>query len=347
MRDVSKESRTGASASRKNDICLFCIAGGARRLSLSKSFAVNSFDDKAAAPLTKDGSVTSSDTAQHREHPRGLDSIPEADGEGPETVRDVVEATMSSLRQPRADSISDSSAASAESHEKEVLGRQGEGKVESVDGKKEDASDEGWIGWAKGLKPWGRQAEQQGSVTEPDQVLAYSSCHRHESFRNDLHAPEALCRLMTAFFTGIQRILVDDTYCTPFTLHRITMCKRQSMLQGCDWQVDCAVQIVPEERAQIDNDATKRTSKVKPSWWSKLPFWREEQSAVDAAEAEARREAPSLCRHKICKPVFCQFHLRNCHGCIDFMFCSPSVSIHIRDSFPKAEFCCGTASDRR
>jgi len=184
MRDVSKESCTGASALQKSNICLFCIAGGSRRLSLSKSFAVNSFDDEAAAPLKKDGSVTSSDTAQHREHPRGLDSIPEADGEGPETVRDVVEATMSSLRQPWADSNSDSSAASAESYEREFLGRQSEDKAESVDGKKEVASDEGWIGWAKGLIPWGRKAEQQDSVIEPDQVRAYSSCHQRESFRN-------------------------------------------------------------------------------------------------------------------------------------------------------------------
>ena len=120
-------------------MCQDCIAGGARRLSLSKSFAVNSFDDEAATPLTKDGSVTSSDTAQHREHSRGLDSIPEADAEGPETVRDVVEATMSSLRQSRADRKSDSSAASAESLEKEVLGRQSEGKVDSVDHQKQKA----------------------------------------------------------------------------------------------------------------------------------------------------------------------------------------------------------------
>ena len=59
-----------------------------------------------------------------------------------------------------------------------------------------------------------------------------------------------------------------------------------------------------------DSNKVERTSEEKPSWWSKLPFWREEQSAVDAAEAEARREAPSLCCHKICKPVFCRLHLR-------------------------------------
>jgi len=59
-----------------------------------------------------------------------------------------------------------------------------------------------------------------------------------------------------------------------------------------------------------DSNKVERTSEEKPSWWSKLPFWREEQSAVDAAEAEARREASSLCRHKLCKPVFCQVHLR-------------------------------------
>lgn len=73
--------------------------------------------------------------------------------------------------------------------------------------------------------------------------------------------------------------------------------------------MDCAVQIMQGER-EHDSNKVERTSEEKPSWWSKLPFWREEQSAVDAAEAEARREASSLCRQKICKPVFCHVHLR-------------------------------------
>jgi hypothetical protein len=34
------------------------------------------------------------------------------------------------------------------------------------------------------------------------------------------------------------------------------------------------------------------TKEVKRGWWSNLPFW-QEQSVLEAAEAEAKREAPS------------------------------------------------------
>ena len=40
-----------------------------------------------------------------------------------------------------------------------------------------------------------------------------------------------------------------------------------------------------------ESDTEDSTSEKKSSWWNNLPFWREEQSAVDAAEAEVKREA--------------------------------------------------------
>ncbi len=45
---------------------------------------------------------------------------------------------------------------------------------------------------------------------------------------------------------------------------------------------------------ETKSDRGESESDKKPSWWSNLPFWREEQSTVDAAEAEAKREAPSM-----------------------------------------------------
>lgn len=145
------------------------IAGGSRRLSVAKSFAVNSFDDELDATLAEEGSMSSSDLLQR------LDSIPEAEDDGRETVRDVAEAAVSSLREPHLD-CSDSSRHSVEPNGNGILSRQSEDNLESTEVEQGAESDEGWFGWARGLIPWGRKAEQaQDSAANPLQVACRSS----------------------------------------------------------------------------------------------------------------------------------------------------------------------------
>ncbi len=52
------------------------------------------------------------------------------------------------------------------------------------------------------------------------------------------------------------------------------------------------------------SDDVESESDRKPSWWSNLPFWREEQSTVDAAEAEAKREAPSMTLYSLARQIY-------------------------------------------
>ena len=145
------------------------IAGGSRRLSVAKSFAVNSFDDELDASLAEDGSMSSSDLLQR------LDNIPEAEDDGRETVRDVAEAAVSSLREPHLDR-SDSSRGSAEHGDKGIVSRHSEDNLESTEVKQGAESDEGWFGWARGLIPWGKEVEQaQDSAANPVQVPCRSS----------------------------------------------------------------------------------------------------------------------------------------------------------------------------
>ena len=144
-------------------------AGGSRRLSVAKSFAVNSFDDDVDASLAGDGSLSGSDL------PQRLDSIPEAEDDGRETVRDVAEAAVSSLREPYLDSR-DSSSGSVEPGDKDIRSRHSEGNLESTEVEHAAESDEGWFGWVRGLIPWGRKAEQaQDSVADLLQVPCRSS----------------------------------------------------------------------------------------------------------------------------------------------------------------------------
>ncbi len=139
-------------------------AGGSRRLQVAKSFAVNSFDDES---LAEEGSMSSSDLSQR------LDKIPEADDDGRETVRDVAKAAVSSLREPQLDS-SDSSRGSVEQSGEGVLSRHSDNNSDSMIVGPEAETDEGWIGWARSLIPWGTKTEQgEDSATKLVQV----PCH--------------------------------------------------------------------------------------------------------------------------------------------------------------------------
>ena len=51
-----------------------------------------------------------------------------------------------------------------------------------------------------------------------------------------------------------------------------------------------AVQGEAKHAASTEADSSS-SEEAKRSWWSNLPFWQEE-SDVEAAEAEAKREAP-------------------------------------------------------
>ena len=148
---------------------LACNAGGARRLSVSESFAVNSFDERNITPSAAEGSAPSTRLS------RALESIPESEDEGRETVGDVAEATVSSLRQPHADTSSDSSnqssAASSELDRHDTLDR-------SETSEREAELDEGWIGWAKGWLPWGgskKTEEHAESAAKPAEVRLRST----------------------------------------------------------------------------------------------------------------------------------------------------------------------------
>ena len=149
---------------------LLGTVGGSRRLSVAKSFAVNSFDDEVDASLAEDGGMSSSGLSKR------LDSLPTAGDDGRETVRDVAKAAASSLREPNLDSnTSSSSRADLESGVDGVLSVHSESRLESAEVKQEAESDEGWMGWARGLLPWGRKAEQaQDEATEPVQVPSHS-----------------------------------------------------------------------------------------------------------------------------------------------------------------------------
>ena len=148
---------------------MMASAGGARRLQVAKSFAVNSFDDEVDASLAEEGSMSSSGLSQR------LDSIPEAKDDDRETVRDVAKAAVSSLREPQLDS-SDSSRGRVEQSDESVLSRHNSNNMDSKVAEQVPETDEGWIGWAKSLIPWGRKPEEaQASATTPVQVSCSSS----------------------------------------------------------------------------------------------------------------------------------------------------------------------------
>ena len=147
---------------------------------MAKSFAVNSFDDEIDTSLAEDGSMSGSDLSQR------LKNRPVAEGDGRETVRDVAEAAAASLREPHLDSTrSSSSRAGSGPNGESVLGVHSESRLESAEVEQAAESDEGWIGWAKGLIPWGRKAEQAGKdATEPVQV----SCHSFKTLFTLMYA---------------------------------------------------------------------------------------------------------------------------------------------------------------
>ncbi len=150
------------------DAQLVATAGGSRRLQVAKSFAVNSFDDEVDASLAEEGSMSSSDLSQR------LGSIPEAEDDGRETVRDVAKAAVSSLREPQLDS-SNSSRGSVARSDEDVLSRHSDSISDSMLVEPEAERDDGWIGWARSFIPWGKKTEQgQDSATALVQVHCHS-----------------------------------------------------------------------------------------------------------------------------------------------------------------------------
>ena len=147
-----------------------CYAGGSKRLALGKSFASVSYSDE------DDTSADDSSAPRSSESRQRLDSIHESEHEGTDSIEKVAEAAVSSLRQPQAEISSDSSAVGTSEQDREQdLDRQSKSGVDSGQGEAEGESDEGWIGWAKGLLPWGQgkqAADQHDSDTKPAKVLA-------------------------------------------------------------------------------------------------------------------------------------------------------------------------------
>ena len=163
-----------------------CNAGGSKRLAVGKSFAVISYSDED--DTTADGSSAPGSSESHER----LDNIHESEHEGTNSIEETAEAAASSLRRPQAESSSDSSADGTSEHEREQdLDRQSESGADSGQGEAEGESDEGWIGWAKGLLPWGKskQAEDQhNSDTKPFKVVASLSRLETAALADSLHA---------------------------------------------------------------------------------------------------------------------------------------------------------------
>lgn len=133
--------------------------------------------------------TSADDSSESRQR---LDSIHESEYEGTDSIEKVAEAAVSSLRQPQAESSSDSSAVGTSEHEREQdLNRQSKSGADSGQGEAEGESDEGWIGWAKGLLPWGQSkqaADQHDSDTKPAKVLASLSRLVTAELTESLHA---------------------------------------------------------------------------------------------------------------------------------------------------------------
>ena len=265
-----------------------CNAGGSKRLAVGKSFAVISYSDEDDTSADGSGAPGSSESRQR------LDSIHGSEHEGTESIEEIAEAAASSLRRPQAESSSDSSAAGRSEHEREQdLDGQSESGVDSGQGEAEGESDGGWIGWAKGLLPWGKskQAEDQSdSDTKPAKVIASLSRLEPAMPADSMHATtgRVAIRLQVCHFLGSSHVcLLGDTNA------HWRCCLQQGKRMGCQ-PMRAAYAMQGEAKHAESTEADSSSSKeANRSWWSYLPFWQEE-SDVEAAEAEAKCEAPFI-----------------------------------------------------
>lgn len=265
-----------------------CNAGGSKRLAVGKSFAVISYSDEDDTSADGSGAPGSSESRQR------LDSVRESEREGTESIEEIAEAAASSLRRPQAENSSDSSAAGRLEHEREQdLDGQSESGVDSVQGEAEGMSDEGWIGWAKGLLPWGKskQAEDQSdSDTKPAKVMASLSRLETSMPADSMHATPSrvAIRSQVLLFSWLKPCLSFKE-----TNAHWRCCLQKGKRMVCQ-PMRAAHAMQGEAKHAESTEADSSSSKeANRSWWSYLPFWQEE-SDVEAAEAEAKREAPFI-----------------------------------------------------